>query len=287
MSTVGILSPGLYEDLPEDVYHADPVPETSLSYSGAKQLLISPAHYRWTREHRVEKKVFDYGKAAHAKVLGAGADVVSIPAEILASNGAVSTNAAKEFVAEARAEGKTALKPDEVAVIDAMAAKLLEHPVARTLLDPDRGRAEVSAFWRDPETRIMLRSRFDWLTTLRSGRPCIVDYKSTGQSADPRRWGREAGNLGYFIQDPWYREGYDLLHPGAEAAFLFVVQEKEAPFHVSVCELDDTSRSAGAEEGALARAIYLECMTSGLWPSYPPVVHPVSIPSYLKRGVSA
>lgn len=284
---LAITEPGIVEDLPEDVYHADPVVETSLSYSGAKEILRSPAHYRWSRENRVVKKAFDYGHAAHAQVLGAGADVVEIPAGILASNGAISTAAAKEFVAEARAAGQVPLKGDDIAVINAMADKLREHPVARRLLDPDNGRPEVSAFWRDAETRLMLRARFDWLTQLPSGRPAIVDYKSTGQSADPRRWGREAGNLGYFIQDPWYREGFDTLHHGEEAAFLFVVQEKDPPFHVSVCELDDDSRAAGAEAAALARATYVQCMTTGEWPSYPPHIHRVSIPHYLTNGVTA
>lgn len=281
MTATEITEPGLFPDLDEAVYHADPVPETSLSYSGAKELLKSPAHYRWTRENPKVKKEFDYGRAAHAVVLGAGAGFVEIPDDILASNGAASTTKAKDFMRDAREKGLAPLKSGEVAQINAMAAKLREHPLASQLLNPDNGTAELSAFWRDETTRIMLRCRFDWLTTLRSGRPCIVDYKSTGQSADPRRWGREAGNLGYHIQDPWYRAGHDALHPGSEAAFLFVVQEKDPPYHVSVCELDDDSRASGAEEGALARATYLECMTTGEWPSYPPHVHRVSIPRYL------
>ena len=63
-------------------------------------------------------------------------------------------------------------------------------------------------------------------------------------------------------------------------AFLFIVQEKEPPYLVSVCELDDDSRAAGAEPNATARALFLECMTTGEWPAYAPRVHPVTIPRY-------
>ena len=45
---------------------------------------------------------------------------------------------------------------------------------------------------------------------------------------------------------------------------------------MSVVELDDESREEGAHLNRAARAIYLECMTTGQWPGYAPV-HPISI----------
>ena len=49
---------GLVHGMPEDEYHAHP---TSLSVSGAKTLLKSPARFQWERQNPVYKDVFDFG----------------------------------------------------------------------------------------------------------------------------------------------------------------------------------------------------------------------------------
>ena len=71
-----ITEPGVY-DIPEGAYHADPVPGGSLSRSGAKLLLQSPAKFDWRRTHGVKpKRAWDIGTAAHTEVLGTGAEMV-------------------------------------------------------------------------------------------------------------------------------------------------------------------------------------------------------------------
>lgn len=274
-----ITRPGAFRDIPEDRYHADMVPESSLSNSGAKKILDSPARFRHDQLNPpTSTRAFDLGRAAHAKALGVGAPIVAIPAELLASNGAVSTKAAKDFVAEHQAAGATVLKADVVAAIDEMAAALLAHQIAGPLLR--QGIPELSLFARDPDTHVMLRARLDWLTRLRSGRPVIVDYK-TAESANPRRFGKAAHDFGYFMQDVTYRELADAtLGEKHDHGFVFVVQEKKAPYLVSVCELDGAARDLGAAANVAARRLYAECMTTGVWPGYAPVIHTVSLPAY-------
>lgn len=274
-----ITRPGAYADLPETTYHADPVPETSLSNSGAKKILESPARFRHDQLHPpTSTRAFNLGRAAHAKALGVGAPTVAVPDELLSPDGGIRSNAAKAWVAEHEAAGATVLKRDVVDSIDAMAAALLAHDIAGPLLR--QGIAELSLFARDPETQVMLRGRLDWLTRLRSGRPVIVDYK-TAESANPRRFGKAAHDYGYHMQDRTYRELADAtLGEKNEHGFLFIVQEKTAPFLVSVCELDDDARAVAAQANSAARRLYVECMTSGVWPGYAPVVHPVSLPAY-------
>jgi hypothetical protein len=276
---VVVTEPGVYVDMPEDVYHGDPVPETSLSNSGAKLLLDCPARFHHAQQCPKTSRAFEFGRAAHAKVLGIGAPTATVPAELCAKNGAWSTNDAKAWIAEQQAAGVTVLKADEIAVVDAMAAKLLEHPTAAALLR--QGEPETSLFARDPETSVMLRARLDWRTRLRNGRPVIVDYK-TSTSADPDRFGRTAADFGYHGQDDWYRDLADRLFDETHA-LLFIVQEKTAPYLVSVCQLDDDARAAGRARSRRARRIYLECMTSGVWPGYAPNVHPVSLPPWALR----
>ncbi|GAB3884478.1 PD-(D/E)XK nuclease-like domain-containing protein [Terrabacter terrigena] len=276
---VRITRPGIFAGLPEDRYHADPVPETSLSYSGAKLLLDCPARFQHERQHPRSTSTFDEGRAAHAKVLGVGEPTIAVPAELLSSDGGIRSNDAKAWVAEHKTAGYTVLKPDVVDRIDAMAEQLRQHPIAAKLLRD--GEPERSLFDRDPETSIMLRCRLDWTTRLRSGRPCIVDYK-TSTTADPDRFGKTANDFNYVMQDRWYPELADRL-TGESHAFLFIVQEKTAPYLVSVCELDAESRAVGAQRNRDARRLYLDCMTSGLWPGYEARVHRVSLPPYVLR----
>lgn len=266
------MEPGIYEGIPDADYHAG-TEEPSLSVSGAKQLLDSPARFTYQQEHRPRKKVFDFGHAAHAKVLGVGLEVVSVPAELCAKNGARSTAEARAFMAEAEAAGKVVLKPDEIAVVDAMAAALEDNRDAMALLR--EGTPEQSVYWRDPETRLLLRGRADWTTTV-GGQPVIVDYK-TCSNAKPSEFRWEAGRFGYPMQDSWYREGFEAV-TGTPHGFLFLAQEKEPPYLSSVVELDEDAREIGAQRNGVARRLFAECMTTGTWPAYPGITR-VSVPN--------
>ena len=73
----GAFCAGVYDGMPEDAYHADPVPGGSLSASGAKLLLppSCPALYRYRRDHPKTSAAFDYGTAAHKYILGSGPEI--------------------------------------------------------------------------------------------------------------------------------------------------------------------------------------------------------------------
>lgn len=280
-----ITEPGVYDAMPEHVYHADPVPDWSLSKSGA-QLLVppnTPAHYLWTRSHpRPATKALDIGTAVHELVLGVGAGVAVIPEDILARNGAASTSEARAFKAEAEAAGQTVLKPTEWAEVKAMHDTLREHPIAGRLFDPDRGRPEQSMFWRDQQHGIWRRARVDWLPNPGSTkRPVIVDYK-TARSADPRTWAKAATDLGYHMQDACYRAGLAATTGITErdVVFVFVAQEKTPPYLVSVLELDRESREAGQMLMDRAAAVFADCRANNHWPGYPPDVVQVQLPGW-------
>ena len=69
MNAVEINVPCAVENLPENIYHADPVQGGSVSYTGMKEILKSPAHYRhYMDTPRTEKPAFDYGHIVHALV---------------------------------------------------------------------------------------------------------------------------------------------------------------------------------------------------------------------------
>lgn len=275
-----ITEPGVYQ-LSAEEYHADPVVGGSLTSSGARTLLRAPALFDWERRHgRPDTKAFDFGHAAHAKVLGAGAEIAVIPDEFLSSSGSTGTKAAAEFVAKARAAGKVPLKSAEAQQVDDMAAAILAHPIAAALFDPTRGKPEQVLVWRDWRTGIMRRAMLDWLPDHVPGvRTIVGDYK-TAASSEPRAFGRSAADFGYHQQDDWYREGLSRARGDVDPAFVFVVQEKTAPYLVTVVELDADAKRIGRERNDLAIDLYVECTTTGEWPGYATDVVPVSLPRW-------
>lgn len=277
-----ITDPGVY-DLDEATYHADPVPGGSLSSTGARRILDSPARFRWEREHRIDKKVFDVGHAVHAKVLGVGMEVVAIPDDLLAVNGAASTKDAKAFIAEARAAGQVPLKSDEAAPIDAMAEAVLTHPDARVFLERN-GQAEASAFARDPQTGAWLRVRPDFLPDHDPGRRTVLVDLKTGRTANPAKFGKAAHDFHYEQQDDLYRRVTQLARGEADAAFVFVLVETEPPHLVSVVELDVVARRIGAERNRRAIDLYDECTRTDTWPGYPRGVSLVALPCYAETA---
>lgn len=274
-----INTPCIIDGLSDAEYHADPVEGGSLSSTGAKALLRSPAHYKWQKENRVEKSTFDLGHAVHSMVLGVGLDIVTIPESVLASNGAASTKDAKEFIAKARNEGQVPLKADVVAECNALTKSVLAHPLARTLLEQP-GKAEQSMFAQDPETGVWLRARADYLTDSNDGQSSIVDLK-TSVSADPRDFGRAAAEWGYDIQSEFYMHVLHLARGDKNIDFRFVVVEKSAPYLVSVIELDAEYIVIGNARMRRAIDIFKECTEKNEWGGYSEITHLVGPPSWL------
>ncbi len=264
---------GIYEGMTDAEYHGDPVKGGSLSNSGAKTLLKSPALYRWQLDHRVEKREFDVGHAVHGKVLGVGMDVVAIPDDVLSAAGAANTKAAREFIAAAREAGQVPLKADVIAQVDAMSDAVLTHPLARALFER-AGVAESSIFSPDPETGEWMRARPDFLPERSDGRTIIVDLK-TAASADPREFDRSAAEYGYDMQSEFYPELVRRVRGDDDTAFVFVVVEKTAPYLVSVVELDEQFSQIGRAKVRRAVDTFHQCRQADEWPGYAPVVHKV------------
>lgn len=273
------IAPQVIADMPDDDYRAAP----GLSQSGAKLLLppSCPALYRWQMDHpRADTAVFDFGHAAHALTLGIGAPVVAVPDELLSSNGALSTKAAKEFVAEHEAAGATVLKGEDVAVIQGMAAALRAHPLIGALFNPDRGQAELSMFWHDAEWDIDRKARLDWL--LGGDRPIVVDYK-TSVSANPVKFAKSVADFGYHQQDPWYTDAVKATTGAEDVGFVFVVQAKTAPYLVTVVELDSAAVAIGRAKNAHAMEIYRDCLTADAWPGYSNDIELIRLPAWADR----
>ncbi|QDY06130.1 hypothetical protein FJK98_02270 [Micromonospora sp. HM134] len=281
-----VTQPGVYLGVSDDDYHRDPVPGGSLSSTGARDLLppSCPALFRHKRDNpQPVKKVFELGHAAHTMMLGAGPGPVMIAGDSKSGPDVWNTNAVKEKVQRARAEGKVPLRPSDYERVQAMAAKLREHPVAAQLLKPGAGDPEASLFWVDPETRVKCRARIDWLTRSTGGPRLIVpDYK-TCRSAAPDDLVKAIAEHGWHRQADWYQSGIRALGLHADPVVVFIAQEKEPPYLVTVAQPDPTALRIAAHLNREARHLYRSCTESGRWPGYSDDVALISLPGWVER----
>jgi len=261
---------GIVPDLDEAIYHAHP----SLSSTGARQLLDSPAKFRWAQTHpKPPKQAFDLGSAAHTKILGAGSGVIAYPAEHITAGGNVSTKAATvAWAAEQRQAGLIPVSPHEIDAVDAMAESVLAHPVARRLLEQKDNQREVSMFATCPDTGVEMRARFD-LHAADSG-----DLKSA-RDASPKGFAKAVAQHGYNVQQGWYQDVREII-TGERGTFTFIVVESTAPYLVGVYQLDYSFEDMGKVKALAARNIYQQCLEHDVWPGYSSDTQTLQAPQY-------
>lgn len=231
-------------------YHANP----ALGSTSLKTLAVrTPAHYQWDQHHRVEKKEFDIGTAAHSLILeGDATGIVQLDFD------SWRTKEAQEARAAAYAEGLTPLLQRDFWQVTGMREAVMQHPLARRAFTNHR--AEVSVFW--DEDGLDLKCRPDaWRDGL------LIDLKTT-VNADPRQFNKTVADFGYHQSHAHYVDGVQAA-TGEELPFVFVLVEKHPPYLVSVVELHPLAVDMGRRLNTRAKRIYQECTKSGQWPGYP------------------
>lgn len=284
------LTPGFYYDMSAEDYHADPLPEPSLS-SGVARLLIdrSPLH-AWTHHPRLnpafereEKKAMDFGSAAHELILGKGRGMQVVHAEDWRTKGA------REARDQAYADGLTPILAHDLerahAVADAFKRQIAEIPLAMEAFGTD-ARSEVVFVWR--EGKAWCRGMADRFLLRPNGTILVVDYKSTSASAHPGAVSRRLYDMGQDFQQAFYRRGIQtidqrssrLVH-GYEA--LIITQEIEPPYALSATMLDAATWAKADEQVQTAISLWQRCTEWNTWPGYPPLVATAELPDYVER----
>lgn len=254
---------GIVESLDEATYHA----HSALSSTGARKLLEAPALYQhYISTPQKPKSELDLGTLVHARVLGVGAQLAVYPADKLASNGAVSTTAAKVWATEQRAAGLIPVKAEVAEEVTAMTEAVLAHREARRLMEQD-GQREASLFTTDPETGVEIRARFDLYAA-----EC-VDLK-TARDASPKGFTRAVYDHRYDVQQEHYLKTRELV-AGDRPPFRFVAVESTAPHLVAVYTLNEQWQEIGDMWAAHARRLYRLCVDSNsdVWPGYGNDIH--------------
>lgn len=264
----------------------------SLSPSKAQYLLepYCPEKFKWVIDHpEPPKPAWDFGELVHGLLLGDAREVVvldpavhGLKADGTPASSPASTATWKAEVEKARANDAVPVHIDDHAKAVAMVERVRAHPSAGPLFED--GHAEQRLRVQDPYTGVMLSGRADWLTMI-GGRVWIVDYKTAG-SAHPRVFARKAADFNYHLQGAWYRALVRLLGMDDDPEVVFVVQEKDEPYPLSVVRLDPQAMRLGEIRMREAIDLYAWCQLRDEWPSYNPDIETVSLPGWAYRNIS-
>lgn len=266
-----LIEPGIYPGLSNEDYHAGP----GISASGLKRFRQSPAHYRYGKSEW--KPHFDIGTAGHAIILEP--DTFDNRFACVPQNSRRGTKAWQEM--ETEHAGKLLLKENDYITALECRDAVYNHPVAAELLGGPLSWAEKSGYWIDVPTGLLCRCRPDYANErLR----VIVDIKTT-TDASKGYFFRNAGKLGYHLQDAHYRKGWDELAWEPDA-FVFICIEKDALWKhperaVGIYEFHpaDFAKSIDHRRRLLNRIA--ECEAADNWPGYETSIVSDLLPGYV------
>ncbi len=277
------LKPGIYPDIPEDVYHADALCDVpTLSSSMCKILVGKSAQHAWYSHPRLnrelqpeEKAIFDHGTVAHALMLQ------GLSVAVVLKHDDWKKKAAREDRDFVRSVGKIPILEKDwsrcLAMVTAGKKQLAAHKEAADAFT--KGKPEQTMIWQD-DHGVMCRARVDWL---HDSLVTIDDYKSTGRSANPDGLERVIYSMGWDIQSQFYLRGLDKLDPRSGAInrqFRFIAQENVEPYALSVIGIHPTFEWSGRQNVQKGIDLWAKCLKSNKWPGYPDRIAYPELPKY-------
>lgn len=311
-------APGYYLDVPNDVYHAGP----GVSKSQLDHLHDAPALVQWAKDAPRDEDAragVDIGDAFHAVALephrfeAEYAPEFVPPADALVTVDQIKAYMDEQGIAYTSKDtkgtlvdklldmepdapvlerlrekwagelgGRTVLTAAEHKKLKLMHASAMAHPFARALLEAD-GDIEPSIYWIDPETGELCRCRMDKHVRLPGGKKIILDVKTT---ADIERFDAAIEEYRYYVQDPFYCEGYERHFGAPPDAFVFLVvstTRSAGRYPVRCFTLLPEDKIAGRNEFRADLNTYAECKRNDTWPG----IEVATRPAWARRAAFA
>lgn len=218
----------------------------------------SPLHY-WHLVHDTPKEdtaAMKFGRAAHKRLLQPSTFANEY---IVAPECDRRTKEGKQIWEKLTASGLEIISDADMVKIMAMEK---EFKAVRYAFPWDEEyQTEKTLTWTDNETGVECKGRPDVIT-----QDYIIDYKTT-TNAGTDAFMREALRYGYDLQAAMYMEGarangYD------PKAFIFVAQEKDAPYLINVLYARDAFLDRGTWIMRDLLSKYKTCRDTGKWPGY-------------------
>ncbi len=262
----------IIENMPAAEYHA----VNAASASRLKDMRRSAQYCRYRIDHQESSPALEFGALFHSVALEPDlidATYATIPK---CDRRTKAGKAAWEFYqAECKAKKLTPADADDMAIAKNMTLACEDHPMAKRLLR-DKGRNEVSCFWKANDIECKLRA--DRLVEVPGIGTVVADLKTT-TDASPEAFKGSIYRFGYQIQGAFYLHG--LAACGIEAAaFCIVAVEKDAPHGVACYRIDDDAIEQGWRECQRLLSEYARCVKTGIWPGYDAKIIDISIPTW-------
>ena len=231
-----------------------------ISRSELWRLMDSPEKFKYLQEHpEPPSPALVFGAVVH-KLFLEPEDFVN--EYVVVETTDRRTKAGKEAWRVAELSGKTPVSVADYQTASAMVEKLNNTPFVGKLLD---GAHEDAMRWTDELTGEVCKIRMDCLTYI-GNTPVIIDYKTT-TDASPEGFIKSALNYGYDFQTGMYTEGVEKL-TGIKPRFVFIVQEKTAPYAINIMEADELFIKRGRDTFRYLIGLYHECKTTDNWYGY-------------------
>lgn len=272
-----IADPGVY-DIPIECYHSQCTVGPSISSTGIRRILESPAKY-WMysdlNPKRLEEKKSDaliLGGAAHHLLLGQDdfkKHYIVRPEELYGDKWNGNRKDCKAWVKEHEEEGFTVLTPSDIETIKGLAGlqewqKSMPNCGLRNtelvMKGALTGEIEKSIIW--PAGKIWLKARPDAIPAASND---VADLKTT-TSVETHDLARTIYERGYYIQGALVGMGMSAVMGRQMEGFHLIFVDKEQPHDVAVRTLTDDDLVRGERAIFAALAIFQKCLTNGSWP---------------------
>ncbi|MDP2449114.1 MULTISPECIES: PD-(D/E)XK nuclease-like domain-containing protein [unclassified Polaromonas] len=247
----------MYADMTSHAYHAD---REVLSCSMLKPLLISPAHFQASLLNlHSSSKAKDFGSLVHALVLEpqqVGNEIAVFPGLADARN--------KDYKAFEAANPARLVIDEPTFRKGLLLAEKIKYRRVRGRFFGDflaEGQAEVSIYFQEPTTGLMLKVRFDLY------HPEISFDLKTTRHATSSAFLRDANDMGYDFQAFMYTFGRSLYEGSASAKpFEFIAAESDEPHSIHVITAGESFMNNGAKKFQEILSVYSSCMAAEYWP---------------------
>lgn len=250
---------GVYYDLPEHVYRADP----AICQTDLKVLGRSPAHLMSRMNYDEEREDSD------SMLMGKIAGTLALEPDrkpwwtVIPDGLKLNTKEGIAFKKEHAGEELVSYSLFRRAC--GMATSVMDHPIASEIL---RGAEREVSVFSDIETDhgvVRRKARLDIVT---SGN-VITDLKST-RDARPDGFGHSVAQYGYAVQAAWYVDIWNSVNPkDIKEVYLLIAVENIAPHCVWVHQLSGDYIANGRQEYRRLLERYAECLSKNEWPGYP------------------
>lgn len=233
----------------------------------------SPAHYKFRKEHpEPPTPAMNFGSAYHCFMLEYNRFLREYKIGKMPDRRTKKGKAEYEAIV---ASGIQFISEKDYETLSIMRDKLYKHRAAKKLLEMDDDVFIEKPIFSEIEG---VKTRIKPDVARRTGQ-LIIDLKTTIDARESKVM-KSIGEFRYHVQHAFYID--NARHLGYEN-FVFIFQEKKAPFEIAVYTLEDDDIKQGRMEYVEDIIIYKECKKRDHWPGYGNFIMPINLPAWARR----